>query len=518
MGSFRTKLLTYFALIAVVPTCVAFYGFDTFANRRETQKVDTRLRADVRFAVAGYAQEIGAAERRATPVPITVAIQRLLVNLDPRDTLVAVRNGEIVAGPMLGNELPLAPGLPAEVDVGGHEFRGVLSSALASADGMQFAALARQSELDAAQTSARLRIAAALVAAVLGIGGLIFLLGLSISRTLTRLIRATDAIARGEWSERVEVRGHDEFARVGDAFNRMATQLEQRVVELEDERRRSREATSRFADVLAATHDVDQLLRVVVETAVEVTGASGGVVIGPDTEVARTGELKAGGQVLELPLRAARRDFGTIVLAGENFDDATREAAVSLISHAVVALENAHLHRVVERQARIDELTGIANRRAVEEMLRGELARAERFGGDVCFVFADLDNFKDVNDRYGHPFGDVVLSVFAEVLGETVRDVDIAGRWGGEEFALVLPGTDAEGGAAVADRARRALLHREVRSPSGDVLRLTASFGVAAFPACPDSEALVAAADDALYLAKRAGRDRVGTPDGLLAR
>src|SRR5581483_8975120 len=302
------------------------------------------------------------------------------------------------------------------------------------------------------------------------------------------------------------------------AFNHMAVELEQRLDELEDERRRTRESTARFAEVLAATHDVDQLLRVVVETAVEVTGATSGVVIGPEAELTRSGESGSGPQFLELPLRAGRNNFGTVVLAGESFDDARREAAASLVSHAVVALENAYLHRVVERQARVDELTGLANRRAIEEMLRTELARAQRYNGQVCLIFADLDDFKDVNDRYGHPFGDTVLCAFAETIAETVRDVDLAGRWGGEEFVLVLPGTDAEGGAAVADRARRLLGRRVIAAPTGERVPLSASFGVAAFPTCADLESLVASADDALYLAKRSGKDRVGTPDGILAR
>jgi len=249
-----------------------------------------------------------------------------------------------------------------------------------------------------------------------------------------------------------------------------------------------------------------------------VTGATGGLVVGPEAELARTGELGPGSQLIELPLTAGRRNFGTVVLAGNRFDDVDREAAESLVSHAVVALENAHLHEVLEHQVRVDELTSLANRRAVEEMLRAELARASRFNGELCLVFADLDNFKDINDRHGHPFGDLVLRGFAETLSATVRDVDLAGRWGGEEFALVLPGTDAAGGAAVADRARRALAYREMPAGAGERVTLTASFGVAAFPACGDLESLIAAADDALYLAKRSGKDRVGTPDGVLSR
>jgi len=518
MHSFRFKLILYFAVLAIIPTLLAFYGFDTLGKRRETQHVDSRLRTDVRFALAGYAQQVDASERRAQPVSIGEAVTRLSRDLDPHDILVAARNGEIIAGLGFGKPIALAPGVAGAVDIDAVAYRGLITSPLASSGGVQFAALARQSELDHAIASTRRQIAGLLFAAVLGVGCLIYFLGLSIVRSLNRLIRAADAIARGELSERVEAKGRDEFSRVAGAFNHMAGQLEQRLDELEDERRRSREGTARFAEVLAATHDVDQLLRVVVETAVEVTGATSGVVIGPDAEFARSGDLEAAPQLLELPLRAGRNNFGTVVLMGESFDDARREAAVQLVSHAVVALENAHLHRVLERQARVDELTGLANRRAVEEVLRTELARAERYHGQVCLIFADLDDFKDVNDRYGHPYGDAVLCAFANTLGETVRDVDLAGRWGGEEFALVLPGTDAEGGAAVADRARRALGRREISAPGGERVALSASFGVAAFPACGDMEALVAAADDALYLAKRSGKDRVGTPDGVLAR
>jgi diguanylate cyclase (GGDEF)-like protein len=522
MGSFRVKLVAYFALIAIVPIGVAYYGLETSSKRRETHRIDSRLRGDVRFASADYVQQFGTNERRPQPVRLTDVLARARWALDPHDVLVAVRGSQMVGGPGAGGTLALAPGSSGRVVLAGRAYRGYVGTTVVtppgSTRGIRFAALAPARELDAAVAAGRWRIVIGLLAAVLALGALTYLLGLSIVRSLSRLIRGADAIAQGQLHERVEIRGHDEFAQVGDAFNRMAAQLEQRLAELEEERRRAREATERFAEVLAATHDVAELLRVVVETAVEVTGAVGGVVVGPDGELARTGNLESGTELIEVPLKAGRRSFGTVVLAGESFEDGRREAAVLLVSHAVVALENAHLHRVVERQARIDELTGLANRRAVEEKLRTELARAERYNDKLCLVFMDLDNFKDVNDQYGHPFGDLVLSAVAETLTEMMRDFDTAGRWGGEEFALVLPGTDADGGATVAERARRAIASRDLLTPEGKRVSLGASFGVAAFPASGGIETLIAAADEALYRAKRSGKNRVGTPRGLVAR
>jgi diguanylate cyclase (GGDEF)-like protein len=116
-----------------------------------------------------------------------------------------------------------------------------------------------------------------------------------------------------------------------------------------------------------------------------------------------------------------------------------------------------------------------------------------------------------VNDRYGHPAGDTVLREFAVLLRETVRDVDLAGRWGGEEFLLVLPGTDLAGGAQVAERIRVALAGRIVLSVDGTPIPVTASFGVAATPPATTVAELFSAADAALYEAKRNGRNRVQT-------
>ncbi len=270
-----------------------------------------------------------------------------------------------------------------------------------------------------------------------------------------------------------------------------------------------RDATARFGEALMATHDEGQLVRIVVESAVESIEATGGVVLGPHGELARVGDVDAGVERIAFPLRVGSSDFGQLVLASNSFDAEQVETVASLAAQVVVALENARLHRLVEQQAMIDSLTGLANRRSVEDTLRSELSRAARYGDEVCVVFADLDFFKRVNDVWGHAAGDEVLKSFADVLHETVRESDVAGRWGGEEFALVLTNTGSAGGARFAERARAAIEACTLEMPDGREVTVTASFGVAAYPDAQELGELLAAADSALYEAKRAGRNRV---------
>jgi diguanylate cyclase (GGDEF)-like protein len=509
--SFKFKLLLYFAIVALVPVSGSYFGFETLAKRHETQKIDSRLRADLRSAIAGYSQQLDTAERRADVLPLVVVLPRIRAGIDPRDLLVAVQDGRIVAGPNTGAEIALAPGAPDRTVLGGTRYRGLLTSTLAAAGNVQFAALAPDRELAAAYTSARWRIAASLFAAVLLFGGLVYLLGISIVGTLRRLAGAADEIARGRFRERVQVSGRDEFAQVAGAFNRMAEQLEQRLIELEGERRRAHELTLGFGKALTATHDVERLLHVIVETIVEATGANGGFVQGHKSELARVGDPTLDGQRLELPLTVGGEFFGRIILNGPGFDDELEETASALAAQAQVALENARLHRLVEAQALIDPLTGLANRRSLEESLGEEVARAHRLGGNVCLVLADLDRFKAINDKFGHPTGDRALHAFAQTLREAVREIDSAGRWGGEEFALILPGTDAAGGVVAAERVQDSLASRKIEAVNGEPVYMTASFGVAALNDAGTLEALVTAADEALYQAKRLGRDRVAT-------
>ena len=135
--------------------------------------------------------------------------------------------------------------------------------------------------------------------------------------------------------------------------------------------------------------------------------------------------------------------------------------------------------------------------------------RAERFGDSVAVVVADLDNFKEVNDRFGHDVGDLVLQTFSDVIRASVRDVDLPARYGGEEFMVLLPGTDAEGGRQLAERLRSALEDLSVAAGDGLTVRVTCSFGVAGFPEEASAAALLRAGDQALYRAKAAGKNAV---------
>ncbi|WP_126444032.1 sensor domain-containing diguanylate cyclase [Sulfuricystis multivorans] len=162
-----------------------------------------------------------------------------------------------------------------------------------------------------------------------------------------------------------------------------------------------------------------------------------------------------------------------------------------------------------ELLARTDALTGLANRRAFDEVAQQEIQRAQRYGTPLTLVLADLDHFKAINDSHGHDVGDCVLQNFARILAASVRTVDLVGRWGGEEFAILMPGTDLPEATQAAERMRKQVEQAQLCIDER-ACRYTASFGVAAFRAdMPTLASLLGRADMALYRAKRLGRNRV---------
>jgi diguanylate cyclase (GGDEF)-like protein len=460
---------------------------------------------------------VGRGNRSATivaAVPLTQALARRLharSGLTAPDELAIVRPGGRIAAassPAVSGVVDVTPGRVATTTIGDDSFR-VLGSRLVPGSGIELAALTPTSAIASEKRGLIGRLLLGLVGSLLLIAVVAYVAGRSIVGSLGRLADAANSIAAGRLRERVPIKGRDEFAALSRAFNKMAAQLEARMEDLEQERRRLREANARFGDALAATLDPEQLRRVIVESAVEATHADGGVVIAEDGSFVETGDVGAGGERLDFELMIGRRSLGRMLLVGDEFDAEQRLTAASLAGQAVVALENARLHGIVERQALVDGLTGLANRRQGDAALATELARAERLGGPVGLILADVDDFKLVNDQHGHPTGDIVLRDLAQALQETIREIDTAARWGGEEFAVILPGTDLEGSAQVAERVRQALTQRGMVSAEGVPLRVTASFGVAASSPTTTMSELIEAADEALYRAKRAGKDRV---------
>lgn len=177
-------------------------------------------------------------------------------------------------------------------------------------------------------------------------------------------------------------------------------------------------------------------------------------------------------------------------------------------------LRMALLVEEAQRLASIDALTGIANRRAFTQAMIMEIGRSRRYAYPVALLLLDVDHFKSVNDTHGHLVGDQVLTAVGATLCDALRCMDLAGRWGGEEFAVLLPHTDVGGAETVAQRIRETVAQRAcaaapgARGVAADI-RITVSIGIALLEGSESWEALVGRADQAMYAAKRAGRNRV---------
>jgi diguanylate cyclase (GGDEF)-like protein len=367
---------------------------------------------------------------------------------------------------------------------------------------------------------------------------------------LGRFLDAARRLGGGDFSSPVPTEGRDEFAALGEEFNSMSAQLEHRLDELSQERARLRESIRRIGQTFASNLDRPALLELALKTAVDAVSASCGRASirarpdGPLEESTRVGSLTGfearveeaeraalasaelgeahdgDSYVAAVPLGVAegeRHPRGIISVArrGRAIDEDDREVLRSLAAQATLALENVDLHYQVQRQAVTDELTGLANHRRFQELLATEMEQVRRYQYSVGLIMLDVDNFKKVNDTYGHPQGDIVLAEVARVVRESSRDADHPARYGGEEMAVILPHTDLDGAYAIAERVRTAVEALQVPLlESRGTLSVSASLGVAA-SLDGHKDALIASADSALLIAKREGKNRTvrgGTP------
>ncbi|MEA2280446.1 MAG: hypothetical protein QOK21_1053 [Solirubrobacteraceae bacterium] len=460
---------------------------------------------------------------------------------------VILQRGRVVASTLVGGPPATLPH-NGNVDLDGARYRAATFDAQ-SFDGPLLAV--HQLRLENGGSGVFSAASLIVLGVMLGFLALAVAFALTVSRTLhtevQRLLIAAQRLGRGDFSVAVPAEGNDEFAALGKEFNDMARQLEGRLEELQLERARLQEAIRRVGESITRGLDRVGLLEIVVQTAVDGIGAAAGRASmrrsSQDrlTEVARAGEPETfaralhaaeaavidAGQVAEIqlggasalaaPLGAAEeggRVVGIVSVArqDEPFTAGERELFSYLTNQAAVSVENVDLHETVTRQAVTDELTGLFNHRRFQEVMTAEVERARRYNHELGLIMLDIDNFKQVNDTYGHLQGDLVLREVARVLRQSSRDVDEPARYGGEEMAVALPQTDLEGAYQFAERVRRRIEALELPLPDGHdgVLRVTASFGAASLAGTgnADKDTLVAAADGALYNAKRSGKNR----------
>lgn len=194
----------------------------------------------------------------------------------------------------------------------------------------------------------------------------------------------------------------------------------------------------------------------------------------------------------------------------QSFTEDEQQLLATIGTSLSLTLRNADAHQDLQDMALRDPLTGILNRRALDEPLTRELKSGLRYSAPACLMILDLDYFKTVNDRLGHMAGDLVLRELAALMTDTVRDVDIVGRYGGEEFAIILPHTSIRQAHTLAERLRTQIESHAFAVEDG-IVRLTTSIGIADVcnPAIASVEDWVNAADSALYEAKAQGRNRV---------
>lgn len=225
----------------------------------------------------------------------------------------------------------------------------------------------------------------------------------------------------------------------------------------------------------------------------------------------------AAGAVMAFPLTCRGRRVGALVALDREPSQREPRLAASmlravrlLLEPASVALDNALLLKRAEALSVTDDLTHLYNSRYLNQVLRRETKRASRSGRPLSLLFIDLDGFKAVNDTYGHLFGSRALVEAAAVIRQSARETDVVSRFGGDEFALVLPDTGGEGAFAVGERIRERIAAHEFLAADGLNIHLTGSVGVATLPdVAASSEELVQAADKAMYAVKESGKNGI---------
>ncbi|MDH3973632.1 MAG: diguanylate cyclase [Deltaproteobacteria bacterium] len=390
-----------------------------------------------------------------------------------------------------------------------------------------------------------------------------FLLTFIITKNLRRMLNTFKLISQGDFSTRVPVKNSDEIGILSDGFNNMASSLERTKKEL-DQHLLELYTLYNISKTMNSTLETETLLTQLVKDISESMKIDKIIimlltVVKEEIYVASAAGFDSKA-ILDFRVKAGEGPYGKAVLTGKSrlidnveeyspvlpeeyfspeinsalivpflrrgevlglicgykekpnkFKSSDEQLFNSVAEHVCLALENAKLFEETKTMAITDGLTGLYNKQFFQEKLDLEIERARRKKHDLSIILMDLDNFKHYNDTNGHPAGDVLLRSLAALLNEVVRKIDLACRYGGEEFVIILPETDKAGagklaGTIVEKIAGHPFDHRE-KQPLGFV---SASIGVAAFPSDGrKADEIVKKADQALYRAKEKGKNRV---------
>lgn len=227
-------------------------------------------------------------------------------------------------------------------------------------------------------------------------------------------------------------------------------------------------------------------------------------------------------KTLALPLKSEGKEVGVLVAKSTNeiITDKDTDYLIQLSLQIATTINRANVYAEILKHATLDALTGFYNRRQLEERLKQEVSNAKRQKSPLCGIMTDIDFFKSVNDTYGHAVGDLVLKTIAKIVRGQLREYDIAGRYGGEEFSILLPFTKIEEAIRVAERLRKSIENYEIDiskvNPDSDIKKINVTLSLGIYEMTPDDndEDLLKKADKALYQAKNTGRNKVVVNNG----
>lgn len=375
-----------------------------------------------------------------------------------------------------------------------------------------------------------------------------YFLSSSLTGTIIKIIDSTKLISKGDYEARITEKRSDELGELIQSVNDMSKNIKSTINKLT--------TLKRTAEILAVTIELDESLKLSANLALEVLGASRGVIILYDDEKNEFWLAHISGYAQEDTSRissykfvydsktveALEKSAGVITLKDSLKDERykllsewmravssgmavpfitnktlrglifldiepeDKEYVSAFVNQVSMSLENARLYH----EAIIDGLTKLYVRRYFEIQLHTEVKRVKRFGENLSVMMLDIDHFKKINDRYGHQAGDYVLKKLSRILKEKTREVDIVSRYGGEEMIILLPGSDAEGALHTAERIRESVEGHNFLF-KGEKIKVTISAGVS--EVTPENlispDEAVSLADKALYRAKNTGRNRV---------